>query len=85
MSKTGAGPWKQVLDQELEDSRQAADPLPLQTFPLTVATTSQFIKFELVSWYGHGGGLLHFDIEREGVGKASLSSSYPLIRERLYR
>ena len=68
VSRTGAvaGPWIPILDEELEDSRQMADPLPLQTFLLSKTTTSQYVKFELLSWWGQGGGLQYFDIQRHG-------------------
>ena len=66
--RTLGGPWIPILDEELEDSRHLADPLPLQTFYLTEQTTSQYIKFELLSWWGDGGGLQFFDIWRKGKG-----------------
>ena len=66
MSPTGSDPWTEILDKELEDSRKSKDPLPLQTFPLEEEITSPFIKFQLVSWYGRGGGLQYFDIQRKG-------------------
>ena len=43
-----------------------ADPLPLQTFLLSETTTAQYVKFELLSWWGHGGGLLFFEIQTQG-------------------
>ena len=55
-----AGPWTEVLDEELEDPRSQAAPLPLQrfSFPLTEA---RYIRFLLLSWYGYGsGGLQYF-------------------------
>ena len=67
MSPTGSEPWTEILDKELQDSRKSKDPLPLLTFPLEEEITSQFIKFQLVSWYGlHTGGLQYFDIQRKG-------------------
>eukprot|EP00092_Neocalanus_flemingeri_P033056 GFUD01035950.1.p1 GENE.GFUD01035950.1~~GFUD01035950.1.p1 ORF type:complete len:521 (-),score=149.13 GFUD01035950.1:312-1874(-) len=65
VSDTKSGPWAQVLDTQLEDSRQQKDPLPLQNFALDTETTAQFLKFELVSWWGDYGGLQYFDIERQ--------------------
>ena len=72
MSPTGSEPWTEVLDRELEDSRKSKDPLPLLTFPLEEEITSQFIKFKLVSWYGYGGGLQYFDIQKKGGGTISI-------------
>ena len=63
--KTGTDPWTEVLDKELEDSRATADPVPLQTIPLAAPATAQFVKFEMISFWGpHGGGLQFFDIDR---------------------
>ena len=54
-----AGPWTEVLSEELEDPRQDSLPLPLLTFSLP-PTKARFIKFKLVSWYGDSGGLQYF-------------------------
>ena len=55
-----------MLDTELEDSRQQTDPLPVQNIGLNVGrVTAQFVKFELVTWWGpYTGGLQYFDIDR---------------------
>ena len=42
------------------------DPLPLQLIPVQETIASQFLKFELVSWWGMGGGLQYFDVQRDG-------------------
>ena len=52
-----------TLEATLEDSRQQVDPLPLQFIDFPAAVTGQFIKFELLEWYGNGGGLQFFDIQ----------------------
>ena len=66
VGETGLGPWTQVLESpELEDPLQQQDPLPLQLFPLDTITAAQFIKFELLDWYGNSGGLQYFDIQRD--------------------
>ena len=66
VGQTASGPWTMVLESPvLEDSRQQQDPLPLQIFPLDTVTAAQFIKFELLAWYGGSGGLQFFDILRE--------------------
>ena len=69
MSTTGSGPWTEILEKELKDSRRSQDPLPLQTIPLQKKISSQFLKFELISWWGIGGGLLYFDVQRNGEEK----------------
>ena len=59
-------PWTNVLETSLDDSRQQQDPLPLQILHLQRTVLAQFIKFELLEWYGKGGGLQYLDIRREG-------------------
>ena len=46
----------------------------MQTIPLAKPAKAQYVKFELISWSGDGGGLRYFDIERgcqEGWTKLS--------------
>ena len=64
--ETESGPWTQVLDKELEDSQQQQDddPSRLQMIALDKETEAQFVKFDLISWWGRGGGLQYFDILR---------------------
>ncbi len=63
------GPWKQVLDEMLDDSRSQNDPLPLQTFNFDF-TTARYAKFKLLSYWGdHGGGLQYFKIKKALQGK----------------
>ena len=65
MSHAESGPWIPVLDTELEDSRQQQDPQPLQLISLKDRNImAQFIQFELLSWWGKGGGLEYFDIHK---------------------
>ena len=59
------GPWKMVLQKTLDDSRQHMDPLPLQEFSIP-STKAKFVKFELLSFYGNGGGLEYFNINNDG-------------------
>ena len=56
------GPWTKVLEKELEDPREQQDPLPLQVINLDKEATGQFLKFELLSWWGWNGGLMYFSI-----------------------
>jgi len=58
-------PWTSVLETSLEDSRHQQDPLPLQVLHLKESVKAQFIKFDLLEWYGVGGGLQYMDIKRE--------------------
>ena len=77
LSETEDGPWKMVLQTTLDDSRKQTDPLPLQEFSIP-STQGRFVKFELMSYYGRGGGLQYFNINKNGpkVVKEK-SSSYP--------
>ena len=54
-----------VLQKTLDDSRKQTDPLPEQEFSIP-PTQGRFVKFELVSYYGHGGGLQYFNINNNG-------------------
>ena len=75
--KSENGPWKMVLQKTLDDSRKQIDPLPLQEFSIA-STQGRFVKFELVSYYGHGGGLEYFNINNNGPKVVkSKSISYP--------
>ena len=59
------GPWKEILDETLVDSRNQPNPVDLQSFSFE-AVTAGFVKFEVLSWYGIGGGLQYFNIEYSG-------------------
>ena len=59
------GPWHEVLDESISDSRQQEKPLPVQKFNFD-SMTARFVKFEVVSWYGAGGGLLYFNLMKSG-------------------
>ena len=59
------GPWHEVLDESISDSSQQEKPLPVQKFNFDSMTT-RFVKFEVVSWYGAGGGLLYFNLMKSG-------------------
>ena len=64
-SKNKNGPWEEILDETLDDSRNHPNPLALQSFSFE-AVTAGFVKFEVLSWYGIGGGLQYFNIEKSG-------------------
>ena len=63
--ETEDGPWEMVLQKTLDDSRKQTDPLPLLGFPIP-SSQARFVKFELVSYYGNGGGLQYFNINNNG-------------------
>ena len=63
------GPWIEVIDDDsIPDSRQQEKPLPFQTFNFDYVT-ARFVKFEVVSWYGSGGGLQYFNMKKTGNGR----------------
>ena len=41
---------------------QDDDPARVEEINLNQEITAQFIKFEVLSWYGHGGGLQFFQV-----------------------
>ena len=64
LSDSSEGPWEEVVHQTLEDSRQQADPLPVQTFSFSEGA-AKFVKFNQISYYGNGGGLQYFAVKNE--------------------
>ena len=54
-----------ILQKTLDDSRKHTDPLPQQEFSIP-SSQGRFVKFELVSFYGNGGGLQYFNINNKG-------------------
>ena len=59
------GPWEEVIDESISDSRQQEKPLPFQKFNFD-SVTARFVKFEVLSWYGAGGGLQYFNVLKTG-------------------
>ena len=49
------GPWDEILHETLEDSREM-DVVPLKEFKIK-KKVARFIKFNMLSFYGDGGGL----------------------------
>jgi len=64
IGSSNEGPWTELLTQELEDSRNQEVP-PLQHFESNNALSGRFIQFELLEFWGDGGGLNYFDIIQE--------------------
>ena len=58
------GPWEQMLEKELENPLPAGAPAPtLQTILFREAVDVQFLRFDLVSYWGNlGGGLDYFAV-----------------------
>ena len=55
-STSSMGPWTALVDGEMTQSDS------LQTFSFQ-ATTDQYYKFEILTYYGNGGGLQYFDVK----------------------
>ena len=62
LSKEKSGPWEEVIHSSLKDSREAADPLPIERFSFA-ERFAKFVKFELLTFYGNGGGLQYFHVK----------------------
>ena len=55
------GPWQELLVANLEDSRQQ-NPPPLQHLKFASSAVVTFIEFQLLDFYGLGGGLQYFAV-----------------------
>jgi len=53
------GPWEELLVADLEDSR-TQNPPPVQQLLFANPAVVSFIKFELLEYWGKGGGLQYF-------------------------
>ena len=62
VSKNKNEGWSEVIHKTLEDSRQQNDPLPMLKFPFA-AKKAKYIKFEILTFYGKGGGLQYFHVK----------------------
>ena len=56
---TDNGPWEELLVADLEDSRRQ-NPPPVQQLMFANSAKVSFIKFELIEYWGNGGGLQYF-------------------------
>ena len=63
-SKSVSGPWKAILQKTLEDSRKKKPCLlTIQLEPnFPIWKIFRFVKFELLDYWGKGGGLQHFSL-----------------------
>ena len=64
--KSPTGPWTEVLNKTLADSRNFKDPLPVQKFSFDGETT-RYVKFQMLSFYGFGGGLHYINMRYSGI------------------
>ena len=55
------GPWKKILDANLEDPRRQYPP-KVKTLHFGNAVNIRFLKFQLLDFYGNGGGLQHLAV-----------------------
>ena len=55
------GPWQTLLEANLEDSRQQRPP-PIKQLMFENPQNVRFIRFELLEFYGMGGGLQYFEV-----------------------
>merc|ERR1711973_697657 len=57
------GPWTEVLHDYLEDTSNTnatEASVPPRVFNLPNPTCGRFVRFQIISWYGKGGGLQYF-------------------------
>ena len=67
VSRAQSGPWTEALgDTDLEDARQQQDPLPIQQFSFSTSHEIRFIRFQILSFWGTGGGLQYFELQYFG-------------------
>ena len=55
------GPWRELLLAHLVDSRNQDVP-PVETRTFVSSTVVRYIKFELLAFWGNGGGLQYFKV-----------------------
>ena len=53
------GPWQILLEEELEDTTNNDHP-KIQNFSFREPVEVQFLKFDLISYWGQGGALQYF-------------------------
>jgi len=57
------GPWTEVLHDFLDDPRNTngtVASVPPRVFNLPNPICGQYVRFQIISWYGYGGGLQYF-------------------------
>ena len=63
-SRSSEGPWQNILEANLEDSRQQKPP-PVKLLLFKSPLVVRFVKFELLEFWGVGGGLQHLSVLAE--------------------
>jgi hypothetical protein len=58
-STSGSGPWTEILSSNLPDARNGST-VPLLQFALGSPITTQYVMFQIDSFYGRSGGLQYF-------------------------
>ena len=58
-SANNNGPWKELLEANLEDARHQTPP-PVHQLMFANPAVVSFIEFELLEYWGAGGGLQYF-------------------------
>jgi len=59
ISDTIDGPWTDILTGTLPDARNVS-PVPVLNFDLENEVETQYLRFQVDSYYGYGGGLQYF-------------------------
>ena len=63
-SNSAGGPWQTILEANLEDSRQQKPP-PVKKLLFEKTLVVRFLKFQLLEFWGRGGGLQHLSVLTE--------------------
>ena len=63
-SNSAGGPWQTILEANLEDSRQQKPP-PVKKLLFEKTMVVRFLKFQLLEFWGSGGGLQHLSVLSE--------------------
>ena len=71
-----------LLEDELADSRNDSEP-PLKTLPLEREVELRFLHFQLLEFWGKGGGLQYFSVQEGELG--FIPSSDQLVFSRFSR
>ena len=58
-SKSMDGPWTPMLRGKISDARNVS-PVPVENHPLAAPVETSYLKFQIDSYYGYGGGLQYF-------------------------
>ena len=59
-SENETGPWKTLVQDHLDDPTNSSGPIPLVNFTFEEPVQIQYLKFDLISYWGAGGGGLQY-------------------------